>query len=216
MKRSIILFLSLLISAMVNAQSFSIAEKALWKKQASTIKIIRDNWGVPHVYTNTDADAVFGMMYVQCEEYFSKVEDVIISRMGRESEVQGKSAIYKDLWSRLYIDTNQAKALYFKCDPYLRKLCDAYAAGINYFILTHPDVKTKLLKRVEPWIPLMNNIPSVTNSNLTDADIKSMYPIKSLEDIAFNNITLFKEDEKAGSNGWAISGKNTKDKIQFY
>jgi acyl-homoserine lactone acylase PvdQ len=212
MKRSIILFLSLLISAMVNAQSFSIAEKALWKKQASTIKIIRDNWGVPHVYTNTDADAVFGMMYVQCEEYFSKVEDVIISRMGRESEVQGKSAIYKDLWSRLYIDTNQAKALYFKCDPYLRKLCDAYAAGINYFILTHPDVKTKLLKRVEPWIPLMNNIPSVTNSNLTDADIKSMYPIKSLEDIAFNNITLFKEDEKAGSNGWAISGKNTKDK----
>ena len=128
--------LLILFSVVVNAQSFTTTEQLAWKKQASSIKIIRDNWGVPHVYTNTDADAVFGMMFVQCEEYFSKVEDAIISRMGRESEVQGKSAIYKDLWSRLYMDTIQAKALYLKCDPYLKKLCDAYAAGINYYILT--------------------------------------------------------------------------------
>ena len=47
----------------------------------------------PHIYGMTDADAVFGMMYVQCEDFFSKVEDVIIGRMGRESEVQGKVSI---------------------------------------------------------------------------------------------------------------------------
>lgn len=197
---------------MVNAQSFSIAEKVLWKKQASSINIIRDNWGVAHVYTNTDADAVFGMMYVQCEEYFSKVEDAIISRMGRESELKGKSAIYKDLWSRLYIDTIQAKSLYLTCDPYLKKLCDAYAAGINYYILTHPNSKPKLLNRIQPWVPLMNNIPSINNSNLTEADVKNMYPLKSLEGIAYNSFIAFKEDAQAGSNGWAISGKNTKDK----
>ncbi len=102
---------------MVYAQSFTITEKLAWEKQAKSIEIVKDNWGVPHIYTNTDADAVFGMMYVQCEEYFSKVEDVIISRMGRESEVQGKSAIYKDLWSRLYIDTLKAQQLYLKCSP---------------------------------------------------------------------------------------------------
>ena len=212
MRKFIITIVLILSTAMVFAQSFTIAEQSAWKKQANNIKIIRDNWGVPHVYTNTDADAVFGMMYVQCEEFFSKVEDVIISRMGRESEVQGKSAIYKDLWSRLYIDTNQAKTLYLKCDPYLRKLCDAYAAGINYYILTHPEVKTKLLNRVQPWVPLMNNIPSLNNSNLTEADVRNMYPLKSLDGIAYNSLSVFKEDEKAGSNGWAISGKNTKDK----
>lgn len=211
--RKYFLFTCLLLSsALVKAQSFSSAEKALWKKQASTIKIIRDNWGVPHVYTKTDADAVFGMMYVQCEDYFSKVEDMIIARMGRESEVQGKSAIYKDLWSRLYIDTIKAKALYLKCDPYLRKLCDAYAAGINYYILSHPNVKTKLLHRIQPWIPLMNNIPSLNNSNLTENDVKNMYPVKSLETIAYNNFNPFIEDVQSGSNGWAISGKHTADK----
>ena len=197
---------------MVFAQAFTIAEKTNWAKQAKGIEIIKDNWGVPHIYTNTDADAVFGMMYVQCEEYFSKVEDVIISRMGRTSEVQGKSSIYKDLWSRLYIDTLQAKKLYLKASPAQKKLCDAYAAGINYYILTHPNNKPKLLHRIQPWVPFLNNIPSLNNSNLTDADIKKMYPLPLNNSIAFQNNMIEEEDPKAGSNGWAISGKNTRDK----
>ena len=149
---------------------------------------------------------------MQCEEYFSKVEDVIISRMGRESEVQGKSAIYKDLWSRLYIDTLKAQQLYLKCSPEQKKLCDAYAAGINYYILTHPNNKPKLLQRIQPWVPFLNNIPSVNNSNLTDADIKKMYPLPANNNISYQLNVIEKEDPKAGSNGWAISGKNTMDK----
>ncbi len=214
MRKSIITFIIISFSVVVKAQSFTTTEINAFKKQASSIEIIRDNWGVPHIYTNTDADAVFGMMYVQCETFFSKVEDAIISRMGRESEVQGKAAVYKDLWSRLYIDTIQAKKYYLKSSPYLRKLCDAYAAGINYYILTHPNNKPKLLQRIQPWVPFLNNIPSVNNSNLTDADIKSMYPWPTSNNaVAFNFRSLLKEeDPQAGSNGWAISGKNTKDK----
>ncbi len=212
MKKSIITLLFIIFSAIVYAQSFTITEKLAWEKQAKSIEIVKDNWGVPHIYTNTDADAVFGMMYVQCEEYFSKVEDVIISRMGRESEVQGKSAIYKDLWSRLYIDTLKAQQLYLKCSPEQKKLCDAYAAGINYYILTHPNNKPKLLQRIQPWVPFLNNIPSLNNSNLTDADIKKMYPLPANNNISYQLNVIEKEDPKAGSNGWAISGKNTMDK----
>lgn len=197
---------------MAFAQAFTKDEKSTWIKQANAIQIIRDNWGVPHIYANTDAEAVFGMMYVQCEDYFSKVEDAIISRMGRESEVQGKTSVYKDLWSRLYIDTIQAEKLYKQTSPYLKKLCDAYAAGINYYILTHPNTKPKLLNRIKPWVPLLNNIPSIANSNLTEADIKNMYPIFSDRTVALNLQTFLKEDLHDGSNGWAISGMNTKDK----
>jgi acyl-homoserine lactone acylase PvdQ len=212
MKKFIITFTLSIFSAMVFAQAFTVAELNAWQKQAKGIEIIKDNWGVPHIYTNTDADAVFGMMYVQCEEYFSKVEDVIISRMGRESEVQGKASIYKDLWSRLYIDTIQAQQLYLKCSPEQKKLCDAYAAGINYYIYTHPNKKPKLLQRIQPWVPFLNNIPSLNNSNLTDAEIKKMYPLPVNNSISFNFNLIEKEDARAGSNGWAISGKNTKDK----
>ena len=66
MKKSIITLLFIIFSAMVYAQSFTITEKLAWEKQAKSIEIVKDNWGVPHIYTNTDADAVFGMMYVQC------------------------------------------------------------------------------------------------------------------------------------------------------
>jgi acyl-homoserine lactone acylase PvdQ len=212
MKKIILSSTFLIFSLMAFSQAFTSAEKINWAKQAKGIEIIKDNWGVPHIYTNTDADAVFGMMYVQCEEYFSKVEDMIISRMGRDAEVEGKSSIYKDLWSRLYIDTLQAKKLYLKASPAQKKLCDAYAAGINYYILTHPNNKPKLLHRIQPWVPFLNNIPSLNNSNLTDADIKKMYPLPVNNSIAFQDNMIEKEDPKAGSNGWAISGKNTSDK----
>lgn len=206
------LFFVIGVSFSLNAQSFSEKEISLWKKQAKSIEIIRDNFGVPHVYANTDADAVFGMMYVQCEDYFSKVEDMIIGRMGRESEVIGKSAIYKDLWSRLYIDTLQAQSLYLQCKPELQKLCDAYAAGINYYIFTHPKQKRKLLNRIQPWVPLMNNIPSVVNSNLTEADVKNMYPSVFSNSVAYQQTSLITADLRDGSNGWAISGSKTLDK----
>ena len=212
MKKIILSSTFFIFSLTVFSQAFTSAEKINWAKQAKGIEIIKDNWGVPHIYTNTDADAVFGMMYVQCEEYFSKVEDMIISRMGRDAEVEGKSSIYKDLWSRLYIDTLQAKKLYLKASPAQKKLCDAYAAGINYYILTHPNKKPKLLYRIQPWVPFLNNIPSLNNSNLTEADIKKMYPLPVNTNIAYENNIIEKEDPKAGSNGWAISGKNTRDK----
>jgi acyl-homoserine lactone acylase PvdQ len=37
------------------------------EKQAQEVTIIRDNWGIPHIYGKTDADAVFGLLYAQCE-----------------------------------------------------------------------------------------------------------------------------------------------------
>mgnify|MGYP000040865958 FL=1 len=57
-----------------NAQKFTALEKARWEKQANQITIIRDEWGIPHIYGKTDADAVFGLMYAQCEENFEQIE----------------------------------------------------------------------------------------------------------------------------------------------
>jgi acyl-homoserine lactone acylase PvdQ len=43
-------------------------------RKATQVTIIRDNWGIPHVYGKTDADAVFGMLYAQCEDDFLRIE----------------------------------------------------------------------------------------------------------------------------------------------
>jgi len=55
---------------------------AAWEKQAQNITIIRDNWGIAHVYGKTDADAVFGVIYAQAEDDFNRVETNFINGMG--------------------------------------------------------------------------------------------------------------------------------------
>src|SRR5260221_11215883 len=59
------------------------------QKQADGITIIRDTWGIPHVYGKTDADAVFGVAYAQAEDDFNRVETNFINSQGRLAEAEG-------------------------------------------------------------------------------------------------------------------------------
>jgi acyl-homoserine-lactone acylase len=67
------------------------SEVARWEKEARNVTIIRDDWGIAHVYGKTDADAVFGMIYAQAEDDFNRVEtnyiDAIRSNWARSWEV---------------------------------------------------------------------------------------------------------------------------------
>ena len=77
--------------------------------QAARIEIIRDDFGIPHVYGKTDADAVFGMLYAQAEDDFPRVERNYIWAIGRLAEVDGEAAIYSDVRARLTSNTAIAK-----------------------------------------------------------------------------------------------------------
>ena len=57
------------------------------------VEIIRDDWGIAHVYGKTDADAVFGMIYAQAEDDFNRVERNYLLSMGRLAEAEGESEI---------------------------------------------------------------------------------------------------------------------------
>jgi acyl-homoserine lactone acylase PvdQ len=133
-KTPLILFLLLLISCLVEAQSFTDVEIQGWKDQAKQVTIIRDKWGIPHVYGKKDADAVFGLLYAQCEDDFKRVELNYVEKLGRMAELKGESSLYDDLYIRLIIDTTEAKLDYAKAPPRFKVLLDAYAAGINYYL----------------------------------------------------------------------------------
>jgi acyl-homoserine-lactone acylase len=79
-------------------------EAARWERQAQGITIIRDTWGIPHVYGKTDADVVFGVMYAQAEDDFNRVETNYLNSMGRLAEAEGESQIFRDLRMKLFID----------------------------------------------------------------------------------------------------------------
>ena len=129
-------------------------ELARLGERAARVEIIRDDFGVPHIYGKTDADAVFGMLYAQAEDDFPRIERNYVWATGRLAEIEGERAIFSDLRARLYMTVDEAKAAYASAPDWLKALCDAWADGLNYYLLTHPEVKPKLLSRFEPWMPM--------------------------------------------------------------
>ena len=128
------------------------ADQARWKQHAAAVTITRDDWGIPHVKGKTDADAVFGLIYAQAEDDFNRIEMNYLNAMGRVAEAEGEGAIYRDLRMRLIADPDSMKAQYARTPVWLRRLMDAWADGLNYYLSTHPAVKPKVLTRFEPWM----------------------------------------------------------------
>jgi acyl-homoserine-lactone acylase len=85
---------------------------ARWQSQSRNVTVLRDDWGIAHVYGKTDADAVFGMEYAQAEDDFNRVETNYIHAMGRLAEAEGDSAIYQDLRMKLFVDPDSMWALH--------------------------------------------------------------------------------------------------------
>jgi len=184
-----------------------------WKAQAEQVEIFRDDYGVPHIYGKTDADAVFGLLYAQCEDDFNRVEQNYIWATGRLAEVEGEEALYSDLRAKLFMTEEEAKANYAKSPDWLKKLCDAFADGINYYLYTHPEVKPKLLNRFEPWMPMYFSEGSIGGDieRINTRKIKAFYE-SDMEVPKAELISIKKKEEMAepqGSNGIAISGDLT-------
>ena len=129
-------------------------EVAAWEARAQNIRIIRDDWGIPHIYGDTDADAVFGMIYAQAEDDFNRIEVNFLNSQGRLAEAEGEAEIWRDLRMKLFIDPEDMRAQYEESPQWLADLMDAWADGLNYFLHTHPEVTPRVLTRFEPWMAL--------------------------------------------------------------
>ena len=189
-------------------------ETTRWQAQAANVTIIRDDFGVPHIYGKTDADAVFGLLYAQCEDDFNRVERNYIWAIGRLAEVEGEAELYSDLRARLFMTQEEAIVNYEKSPDWLKKLCNAFADGVNYYLHTHPEVKPKLLTRFEPWFPMYFSEGSIGGDieQISTQRIKAFYEDKqSLGMTKFGDGLMHPDpyEEPAGSNGFAISGKLT-------
>ncbi len=209
MKRKLIqsLFLVFILISACNPNANN--NIARWQKQSENTTIIRDNWGIPHIYGKTDADAVFGLMYAQCEDDFNRVEVNYINALGRMAEFEGESMIYQDLRMKLYIDSEELKKEYQKSPEWLKKLMNAFADGVNYYLYSHPDITPKVITNFEPWMALAFSEGSIGGDieRISIRDLATFYGEEKQSGIA--ELILDQDDEPRGSNGFAISPKNT-------
>ena len=224
------IFAVLLASAFAlnTAVSQSPADMTRWQAQAQRITITRDDWGIPHVRGKTDADAVFGAIYAQAEDDFNRVEANFITSLGRTAETEGESAIYRDLRMKLFIDPDSLKKMYAASPAWLKTLMVAWADGLNFYLAKHPTVKPHVITKFEPWMALSFSEGSIGNDidQVNVTQLQAFYgngPVKlsSLTPGSPNeraaraaDVTRALEDaiekEPSGSNGMAVSPKNTK------
>lgn len=164
---------------------------------AGRVTIYRDTYGVPHVFGQTDASTVFGFAYAQAEDNFWRVEENFISALGRASEIYGEEALNEDRRNHALEIPRLAQEEYRRLDLRMRAICDGFAAGFNYYLARHPEVRPRLLTRMEPWYTLafirynyyQNGF--ARDNNLWSTEFRTAEVAGELE-------------QNVGSNGWVI------------
>lgn len=210
----LLVFCTLAISCSTSETNISsLNEQERWNHRAENTEIIRDDFGIPHIYGKTDADAVFGMLYAQCEDDFNRVERNYIWAIGRLAEVEGKEAIYSDLRANLYMTKEEAIINYEKSPKWLQKLCVAFADGINFYLKNNPQVTPKLITHFEPWMPMYFSEGSIGGDieRVSTKKIRDFYDHQpsSYKLAISDGLIRLKDNEPRGSNGFAIGGEKT-------
>ena len=170
-----------------------------------SVTIYRDTWGVPHIYAKTDAGAAFGLMYAEAEDNFWQLEADYIAALGRAAEVEGERRLQNDIVYQAWEVESRAKAAYNNADPKLRSLCDAFAAGVNRYLATHPATHPRLLTHWEPWFVLAAEMGGPAGRGITQEERARAFPLLSRAAAPDGLVT----DRDEGSNMWAIAPSRT-------
>ena len=132
---------------------------------------------------------------------------------GRLAEAEGERALWQDLRMKLFVDPDSMRAKYAASPRWLKRLMDAWADGLNYYLFTHPKAKPRVITRFEPWMALTFSEGSI------GGDIESV-DLGELETFYGDSAgrrapavappqTGDGTKEPSGSNGFAIAPANT-------
>jgi acyl-homoserine-lactone acylase len=147
--------LALGAAMMLTVSAAALAENGdLTQQWAKEVTIHRDTYGVPHVDAPTDLGAVFGFAYAQAEDYFWQIEDSYLQAIGRYAEVVGERGLKADLLNHNFEIASRSKEDFDSRPLPSNRVCEAYVAGLNYYLETHPEVEPRLIERFEPWMVL--------------------------------------------------------------
>ncbi len=197
----------------------TLPETARWSAHARQTEIVRDTWGIAHVRGKTDADAVFGMMYAQCEDDFNRVETNYLVSLGRLAEAEGEAKLWQDLRQQLFIDPAQLKQMYAQSPAWLQALMEAWADGANFYLSKHAEAHPRVLTHFEPWMALSFTEGSIGGDieRVNLQELEKFYgaqePLQAKTDARGAELAqvaqVDRDVEPGGSNGAAIAPANT-------
>ncbi len=124
----------------------------------AAVKVIRDEWAVPHIYAENEHDLFFAQGYVHAQDRLWQMEFNRRIGSGTLSEAVGESGLEADRFMRTLGLRRAAEKDWDLADDEVRALLQAYADGVNVYIETHqkrlPLEFMILGVKPEPWTPL--------------------------------------------------------------
>jgi acyl-homoserine-lactone acylase len=194
-------------------------------RMAASVTIYRDEWGVPHIYGPTDASVAFGMAYAQAEDNFWQIEEDFARDLGRAAELYGESELGADLVRAAFEVERLSREEYEREPPATRRIWDAFARGLNFYLDTHPEVQPRLLTRFEPWFIFARfraASPGTTVDGVRLSGVVAM-PLDTLTregewleagtwDPAVVGASGAEEEQAYGSNTWAVAPARTAER----
>jgi len=118
---------------------------------AEKVEILRDEYGVPHIFAATAAGAAFGSGYAQAEDRLEGLLRNYRKAEGTMSEAFGKEFFVQDYRQRVWRHREVAEQHYKELSPEMRAICEAFQAGIRKFMQEHPEQVPAWAPKLEPW-----------------------------------------------------------------
>ncbi len=115
------------------------------------VKIIRDDFGTPHIFAKTDEAAAFGLGYAQAEDRLEELLKNYRRAEGTLSEVVGKSAFREDFIMRMFRHREVSESKYMEISEKSRRSIEAFQEGVKLFMKEHPEHVPSWAQEIHPW-----------------------------------------------------------------
>ena len=109
------------------------------KINPSAIDIVRDSFGVPHIFAKTDAEVAYGLAWAEAEDDFESMQQVILPTKGLMGKVLGKPGAAGDYAFALFRCREITEEKWNTLSPEFIQLINGYVAGLNDYAAKHPD-----------------------------------------------------------------------------
>ena len=168
------------------------------------IKIIRDKYGVPHIYAKTDEEVAYGLAWATAEDDFKSMQENFLTVRGRLAEVKGKDGAIMDFLAAFVGANESVDKLYENSfSPKFKSMLSAYVLACNKFAKQHPDkvwikdvfpvTEKDVIAGYTVGLALMTNVPfaimKISNGSIDKSSLAT----------------------PKGSNGFAVNANKTKD-----
>ena len=118
---------------------------------AEQVTILRDEYGVPHIFAANAAAAAYGSGYAQAEDRLEELLKNYRRAEGSMAEAFGPEFFRDDWRQRVWGHRRVSEQHYHELSAGSRQIIEAFQAGVRQFMKEHPEQVPAWAPKLEPW-----------------------------------------------------------------